>query len=240
MHDVERNRLCLVVADAIQLCGDWLEAAEWYGLARKISRRNRDHALLVAIEYNRLAMGLSRLRLDKIVWRVGDTSMQRAWLLELGTVKNLHSGFSIEALMPLITHCQAWQSEADGKFSEAAGFIRALIDKGESDVVGFSEALLSIEAAWCHLMSRGAPIRPVEVPSISDVLSLIPDERLVALYYLDQLGESCFNSQDWAIVQECLASERLRCSSELKRLSGIIDGALPQPALIRTQIDQMQ
>lgn len=240
VHDVERSRLCLIVADALQFCGDWHEATHWYRLARLLSRKLRDHAVLVAIEHNRLASGLSRLRLTEMIGLSSDAATHRAWLLELESVRQLHFGFQVDALMPLITLCEAWQAQANGKFLDAASAIERLIAREEQTVVGSTVDLLLIESVWCRSMGgESLSAMSQSLPSIDNVLKFSADQRLVALYYYMQFGERLFSPEECALIESVLTQERVRCIAELDRMREIVDVALSEPVIVRRKIEQL-
>lgn len=179
-----RTRLSLVIADGLQFLGRRELAAEWYGVARNISRHVHDHGLMVAIEFNRVAMGLSHIRVQRALGRVKGSEDERNWLLELGSVRNLHHGFGSQALLEVLDLCDAHAMEMQERYLDAAETLMRVRDSGGLHRCGVSERLVNLEIMWCEVNAglRSVPIEWVE-QEYEDSLVMAQNDRLLAMYF---------------------------------------------------------
>lgn len=190
MDDSHRARLCLTVADVLQYLAERLDASEWYILARILARRVHDHGLMAAIEYNRIGIGLSRIRVDRVLGRESSDSAQLNWLAELRSVERLHVGLDARALSELFELCGAYSYEASGDFLAAGKVYARIRDSGAAGRCGVSEALLDVEIDWCGAKTGDeAAIQRLSSIDQAAVTSLPPNEQLVALVLIrDVIG----------------------------------------------------
>lgn len=200
LDDSYRARICLIVADSLQYLADRAAANDWYTLARIFARRIHDHALMTAIEYNRLGIGLSRIRVDRALGELIRVPQHRDWLLELGSVKRLHLGFSSKALTELLDLCDAYTNEICGDFESAIASLERILTSGAAARCGVSDALLRLELEWCRSKVIDAK---VSVPSIlanfHEIESLPINEQLIALAFFRDLSQEfgVLPDKDW-------------------------------------------
>lgn len=192
LDDSHRARACLLVADALQYLADRSAARDWYNLARILSRRAHDHGVLTAIEYNRLAIGLSRIRVDRALGNATPTSWHRDWLGELGSVERLHLGFDARALSDLMDLCGAYTYEICGDFVSAHALLTKIRDSGSAERCGVSDALLGIEIGWCQFKAADISSRDsILNVDVNKIEALSQNERLIALMLIkDVMGDN--------------------------------------------------
>lgn len=192
LDDSCRARTCLLVADALQYLANRSAASDWYILARILCRRAHDHGLMTAIEYNRLGIGLSRIRVDRALGRVDNSSDHRDWLAELGSVKRLHVGFDARALAELLELCDAYTHEISGDYSSACTVLERIRDSGSAARCGVSDCLLTLEIEWCRVKNSGVSSSNEYLGvDISDIESLTQNDRLIALMMIkDAFGDA--------------------------------------------------
>lgn len=191
LDDSHRARICLLVADTLQYLADRSAASDWYSLARILSRKVHDHGIMTAIEYNRLGMGLSRIRVDRALGCESSSSSYRDWLNELGSVERLHIGFDARALSELLDLCGAYTHEIRGDFARASTILIRIRDSGSSERCGVSDRLLRIEIEWCRFKLTGLASQS-DRPRVdrTDLEALSQNERLIALPFIrDLLGD---------------------------------------------------
>lgn len=190
LDEALKARACLVVADGNHYLGKVETASSWYSLARIFSRQSHDHAVMAAIEYNRLGMGLSRLRVDRALNFHPDLATRRLWLLELESVRGLHVGFDVSALSELIDLCDAYAHELLNEYAKALSSLRMIQINGAAARCGVSDALLELEIAWCEAKLNGPRISALPIRSILDFIEkLDSNERLLALSFVGDLNE---------------------------------------------------
>lgn len=143
-----KARLAGQIGDLLQVVGRFQVTGEWYSVARKLARAAHDHPLVAAIEYNRLAVGLTRYRYDEILDQFRSNSIDRKWEIEYESVKNLQIGFRNEALTDLLEVCDARYKHVCGQNGGAAEILRALRARGAVALSGSSAMAFDAEIAW--------------------------------------------------------------------------------------------
>lgn len=190
LDESRQARACLLVADGLQYLGDRSFASEWYGLARILSRRVHDHAVMVAIEYNRLGMGLSRIRAEWAISGLVTGSDIRNWLLEFESVRGLHLGFDAHALDELLELCDAYSHEARGDYRAARTVFARICATAQGAPACPSEQILALELHWCDVMSGDAEEFDVSSLMSLDSVGLLPEnERLMALFFIKSIAD---------------------------------------------------
>lgn len=148
-------RICLIVADAAGILGLRESAYEWYALARVHAHRVQDRAMLTAIEYNRLAMGLSRARIEKNAGIADIDLGWREWLAELASLDRLHAGMGANALPELMLLAQSMLFQLDDRFVEAKSVLAGIAARsGGAARCGISEDLLELEMIACDVFAN--------------------------------------------------------------------------------------
>ncbi len=147
-------RISLVVADALQLSGNWTEADEWYHMAHRHSTRLGDRLTLGAIIFNRLAVGLSRLRADYAA-NGGEVAELRRWTTEASSAEYFHRGLSMHALPELLTFCNARAAFLEGKYDYAAELYGRIINNDSAIACGVNSSLLTSEVVLCKILDTG-------------------------------------------------------------------------------------
>lgn len=185
LDNSHRARLCLIIADTLQYLANRSAASDWYTLARIFSRKAHDHGVMTAIEYNRLSIGLSRIRVDFALGRATNSLAYRDWLGELGSVERLHIGFDSRALSELLELCGAYTHEIREEFKEAHAALARILESGAVERYGVSELLLRIELEWCRSKVEGffAESDTFKI-DLAEIESLSQNDRLIALTFL--------------------------------------------------------
>lgn len=197
LDDALKARACLLAADGNYYLGKTDVASTWYALARIFSRQGHDHAVMVAIEYNRLGMGLSRIRVERALDFHASAATRRLWLLELESVRRLHAGFDVNALSELIDLCDAYTHELLDEFEKALSSLRTIQEKGAAQRCGVSDALLEMEIAWCESKLTGIGASGLSLNSNLDrIEALGANERLLALSFIGDANEFSVGSID--------------------------------------------
>jgi tetratricopeptide (TPR) repeat protein len=182
LSDTYRSRICLTIADTYQFLGDRERSQNWYTCARILSRQAHDHGLIAAIEHNRLAIGLSRVRAERARKQSEVERFKRNWEVELASVQRLIEGFGGNSLPELVdlSDCFACQLRED-----YAGAVRAM-DRieaaGAIERCGMTKTLFEIERSWC-LSCSGIEVGITAEGnlSLSAIEALPLNDQLVAL-----------------------------------------------------------
>jgi hypothetical protein len=221
LDEPARARVSLVVADALQFVGDWELASRWYRRARLHAQACRDHATLSAIEYNRLAIGLSRHRLDTFIGQ-RDT-IDRNWRLELESVVSFHTGVRNESLKHLLVLATARVLEIEHRFAEAATVLEALRDEGRAAALGLSHAALDVEARWCAFRAGGAvPSAACGTAIDRDLEALDADDRLAMVSMLAEMGNQ-HPASDLLAQRSSLVGALTQSHAQLRSHLAVVD-----------------
>jgi len=174
-----RSRVCVVIADAYQYVGNWELAENWYQCARLFARACHDHASISSIEYNRVAIGMDRLRVESHISGERKTVSMRNWRLEVESVVNLHAGMNDRSLLSLLDLIRLRWFELSGQFEAASEVISSLLASGAADQCGLSDTILRIEMLWCQMKS-GISVDGGQIPqlSIDELENLDSDDRI--------------------------------------------------------------
>ena len=231
LDNSHRARACLLIADGLQYIGERLRANEWYSLARALSRRVHDHALMVAIEYNRLGMGLSRIRVEWAISAMTGPAVARNWLLEIESVRGLHAGFRARALNELLDLCDAYAHEARGQYRIAADLLDRLRLSGNVGRTGVSESLLELELQWCRVMADDCVGQDSFSPvSLDAVDSLSENEKLMGLFFVRSLAAQNGSTIDEQRFIDMLESSTMafhKSCNEICEALAFVDDCLP-------------
>lgn len=188
LDDAHKARLSLVCADALQFLGRREAAAEWYGVARQVSRNVHDHGLMVAIEFNRVAMSLSYVRIQRALGLVERDEDERNWSFELNSVRSLHYGFGAQALLEIIDLCDAHALEMQSDYLEAADALMRLRGAGGLHRCGVSERLVDLEVMWCRVNARACvPSLDWVEESYKSVLAMTRNDQLLGMKFLSDI-----------------------------------------------------
>jgi hypothetical protein len=189
LDDGLRSRACLVVADTSHYLGFDDTYPEWYDFARRYCRRGHDRAVLSAVEYNRLVVAQSRLRLQRVDGAISNADLQKNWRLEAQSVQALHTAFGVGALQELTRVSEAQSLEAVQNYPEAAEILQRLLQAGLAARCDMSEDLMRLEIDWCLAMCGRQNPNADEVASKLAIIScLLMRERLRACSFVADMA----------------------------------------------------
>jgi hypothetical protein len=220
------GRICLGAADANQYLGHRDISNEWYSVSRLFAQRAHDHGGMVAIEYNRLGMGLSRIRLESCLIASGISDHHRHWLVEMASIERLHYGFGINALSELLLLCESRVRELEKDFSGALKVLTEIHDRSAAQKCGMSPQLLQLEMQWCQAMSDGFNIDfSSNLIALDEVSNLSDDEKLVALSLIKDIMRKVEIKLDEAKLEEMREQAVSRCNESIVAIQKSLDVA---------------
>lgn len=192
------TRLCMVVADALLLTGDFVNGQRWFMHGRDSALFEGDQASIEALVYNRAAFRLAWLRAQRCLGEalpVDAASLRH----EIQSARNLQDLTQVRALTDVVKLCEARAATLDGLYDVAVEKLSAIrVASGTFAPYNFSDALVSLEIAYCQ--SRLGAIE--QAKSIVDSLEgvdfneLDKDEQLVAAWMRREMAatDSCLGS----------------------------------------------
>lgn len=219
-----RSRLTGTVADILQVSGRMVEMGEWYRVARELSRAASDHVLLAALEFNRLASGLTRHRFQELFGEESGLLSGRRWAIEYESVRALQVGFGNDALADLLIVCDARYKHACGENLRAYQLLSGLRDQGRASAAGSSQVALDAEVAWYAALagvSDEAFASRIRVRS-NELLEEHADE-VDFLFYLSELSKRTDIFVDPVRLENLLQSGRLKLKTHLTALEHVAD-----------------
>jgi hypothetical protein len=230
-----RGRVCLVVADSSQFLGHPEIASRWYTVARIFARQAKSRSLIAAIEYNRIVMGLSRLRLERFFPIHVEKRSSKAWIGDLLSIQRLHEGLGVTSLKELLLLCEALAHQADSNFSLAAVAMTQIRSKGAAQTCGLSERMLDLEIDWCRVLSEPASVRdPSVLPTIEELEQWSFGEQVVALRQLDDISRAL----DLPIDREKIEALHKVAVNQCLADDGLLSKAIEASQSVLTQIEQ--
>ncbi len=159
-------RISLVIADTLQLSGNWSDADHWYHIAHRYSIQQGDRLTLGAIIYNRLAAGLSKARADYAANCVEKTDVRR-WTTEAGSAEHFHVGLSMHALPDLLNLCNARAAFLENQFELAVEQYSMILSAESAKLCGLNNSLISSEIFLCKILCGRYQLNELELNSLS-------------------------------------------------------------------------
>ena len=210
-------KLCAVIADLLQLAGLMSEAGEWYSKARRLARVDNNDAVLVAIEFNRLAAGLTRLKYDEIIEDNSAQSESRTWALEFESVDALHRVYQNKSLSNLLILCNARRRYVSRDYNGTVPLLESLLADEAWGSVGLAEQTLRLELLWCKLL-RGdmSAIESYDFPSVEELATLNHGNRLDCVYYLSRICRCVAIAIDKDALESSLNGARSQLIAEIE------------------------
>ncbi len=211
-------RLLLLIADLMQYVCGFSEARRWYELARKLAQHRHDWGLLAAIEYNRFAIGVSRLRFRKFCLLAPEDNEFREWLSELRSISRLHDALSVSLRTEFLEYCWLLADELVGEFGDAVKRIEALRASGALSKCGVSEAVAELEEQWCRMKLGGINERCGQLDtlaaeqSLNALVELDSGQSVMGYFFLSELNEAL----DWKIDKTKIAHLRARAVEQFQ------------------------
>ncbi|MFT3817969.1 MAG: hypothetical protein QM750_10130 [Rubrivivax sp.] len=204
LSDTYRSRICLTIADTYQFLGDRGRSQNWYTCARILSRQAHDHGLIAAIEHNRLAIGLSRVRAERARKQSEIEGFKRNWEVELASVQRLIEGFGGNSLPELIdlSDCFACQLRED--YVGAIQAMGRLEAAGAIERCGMTKTLFEVERSWCLSCSgievgadvaRNLNLSVIEELPLNDQLIALP-----LLFDIFSISKTPMNLESYKIM----------------------------------------
>lgn len=233
------GRICLIVADANQFLGHRDISAEWYGVSRLFAQRAHDHGGMAAIEYNRLGMGLSRIRLESCLTTSEISSRHSQWLAELASIERLHYGLGISSLSELLLLCESRVRELENDFSGALKVLTEIRNRSAADKCGMSPQLLQLEMQWCQAMIHSSSIDPGSKQiTLNEIGTFSDDEKLMALSFLKDIQRKTALKLDEARYEEMLEQAVAQCKESIIAIQNSLDSAAVDIVMVRNEFNK--
>lgn len=223
LTDDIRARLCLVAADSNQFLGSPGDAARWYTLSRVFSRRSGSRAILTAIEYNRVVMALSRLRLERFVSVEITSQLRKSWLAEVASIGNLHQSLGANALRELLLLCESYAYQLEGAFAMAIEPLMQIQLSNSSGVCGMSEEQLALEIEWCRALSDENHELGEVLPTLDELGDWPSGAQILGLRQIEEISKRTGRAIDLERLRYMLKNAIDCCAREDQRLREAID-----------------
>lgn len=207
-------RLSMVMADALFLCGDRIQAQSWFMRSRRHAVDSGDQATIEALLYNRAAFSTAWLRCERCFFRdkPGDVSLVR---MEVASARNFQQMTNITAFGHLISLCDARLLILESEFEHAIAALEAVRSRGPFASYNFDQDVIDLEISYCLLMLG----RPEEALTAfrrvrgNDLGGLDMDDRLVIAWLRSEMSKLDNRFGSSAVESERLDSLRDEYSS---------------------------
>jgi hypothetical protein len=240
MDETHRSRICLVIADSNQFLGNIEQAVKWYGCARIFARSAGSRAMIAAVEYNRIAMGLSRIRVERFLPMLRKSTPIFNWKLEIASIRNLHEGLEVTSLPELLLLCESYQAQAAGDYLRSYEVLLQIKGLGAAEICGVSNELLDLEILWARAMSGDSSrLSGYPLPSLDDISGWPIDEQAIGLVQAKDIyliAKASFDIDRFEIMQKavidhCVESDRslqvaiMSADKDFETVFGIAQGS---------------
>ena len=203
LTDALRARFCVLIADSLQFFGDFQTSDKWYLCARVLSRRAGDRPLMAAIEYNRLVMALSFLRLARFIGADRNIASHRNWIEEILSMQRLHEGLNIDALDQLLLLADCLARQACNDYLGSAATLERIRAQDAAQVCGLSSRQLDLEILWSNVL--GGKVESsieLDLPSFEQLGQWSYAEQITGIRQLAEVYHILNIPCDEGVIQE--------------------------------------
>lgn len=192
----ERNstanaRIAVVLCSALSLCGAVESAQIWFRRGRMYALAEGDTASIEALQYNRAALAITRLRADSCFGEL-EASHIRVARIELNSAKNLQLLIQSSALENHLHLCEARLMILEAAFVEAISKFESTRKERPFAAYHFSQLIIDLEVAYCYFrLGRGdEAISRFSVMSLALLSELDLDDQLQAARMCHEMAAS--------------------------------------------------
>ncbi|MDO8376724.1 MAG: hypothetical protein Q7S91_05965 [Aquabacterium sp.] len=180
-----QTRLGMVLTDSFLICGDRQWAQVWFLRSHEHAVKDGDQASIEALQYNRAAFIVARLRVERCSAEIGNDQLSVA-RIEIASAKNLQALTRIGAFTNLVHLCDARLLILEQEYSRAIQALESIRGSAPFASYNFSQSFVDLELAFCllklgHLDEAISRFDSIDWKSIE---SLDLDEQLIATWML--------------------------------------------------------
>jgi len=183
------SRISNIIFKVAVWCGREEVAKIHFRNGREYALKIGDQAGIEALQHNRAAFRLARIRASNCLEQVGAGEFEQL-RVEIETARSLQNLTGVKALSSYIDLCHARLLLLQGKYVEAVEALSYVRDSGPFPAGGVSPQLLDLDISYCLCaMDRLDEAQAFFKSSQdADILKIDPDERLVARWMQLQLA----------------------------------------------------
>jgi tetratricopeptide (TPR) repeat protein len=184
-------RHAMVLADVHFLCGDRVQAQNWFMRSRSHAVKSGDQATTEALLYNRAAFGTAWLRAERC-FSVGESSDLTLTRLEVASARNFQDMTKISAFSHLISLCEARLLILEAEFERAIGALRIVRDQGPFANYNFSQEIIDLEISYCQKQLGRTDEASMTYDRIrdADFADMDVDDRLVVAWLRSEITKN--------------------------------------------------
>jgi hypothetical protein len=178
-----RARVCMIASMCAALCGRSSEANAWSGAAHSRALKLGDRATIEAIQFNRTAMQLARLRVQACS-RPLSTQEIASVEAELASAKSYFMLTQHRPTARLHDLCELRVSCLKGKYAETLAALDRFMQDDRYLRRSFNPDVLALERLFCQTQLKDVieSSRFLKVLDQVDFEELEPDERVIAAW----------------------------------------------------------
>ncbi len=226
------SRISNVVCKAALLCGEVEIERQHFNFARDQALKDGDQASIEALQHNRAAFRLARVRSQFALGRHEERFVSQS-RIDLASARSLQALTGVQALASYIALAQARLKLVEEKYEDAIDELSSVRTAGPFPASTFNQELVELELAFCFAKTGqvGQALKHFESSRDLDVNSLDVDDQLAVRWMEHQLADI-----DEKFGARAMTGDRLRIAgSEYKKMITMLRKKLR--ALPRLPID---
>ena len=182
-------RVSNIICKVAILCGATDIAKEYFKIGREHALKEGDQAGIEAIQHNKAAFRLSRIRSMRCLGDIDAREVMEV-RVEIETARSLQNLTGITALASYIDLCHARLLIMEGRFQEAIDRLSEIKDRGPYPVGSFDPEVIDMEISYCYGLMGDFEnaLSSFERNKLEHLKRLDPDERLVVRWMQLQLA----------------------------------------------------
>ncbi len=142
-------RVAIVLSSAFALCGDLVNAQDWFTRGRGYALAEGDQASVEALQYNRAVLSLTCMRAESCANIISQDRL-RSVRREIESSRNLHLMTRISALANHLYLADARLLILEGEYVKAANSLGLVRNEGPFASYHFSQFAIDLDISYCR------------------------------------------------------------------------------------------
>ena len=218
-------RVSNIICKVAILCGATDIAKEYFKIGREHALREGDQAGIEAIQHNKAAFRLSRIRSMRCLGDIDAREVIEV-RVEIETARSLQNLVRVTALASYIDLCHARLLIMEDRFQEAVDCLIEIKDHGPYPVGSFAPEVIDMEVSYCYgvMGNLDKALLLFERNKLEHLKLLDPDERLVVRWMQLQLALKDYRFGDIDASKAAFDSSVIEYIELMKKLQKNING----------------
>jgi hypothetical protein len=182
-------RLAIVLSSAFALCGDSVNAQNWFMKGRSLSLTEGDQASVEALQYNRAVLSLTCMRADSCTNAI-DQDRLRIVRREINSSRNLQLLTRISTLANHLYLAEARLLILEGEYEKAIIALESVRNEAPFAAYHFNQCAIDLEISYCRFLldEREGAFGLFSSIDLSSLADLDVDDQLMASRILFEMA----------------------------------------------------